>query len=247
MKSFVTNKNVSARLFKNPVLEYFSHIHPAMPVVVSVPVILYFLYQGLVTTPYAALPLWLAAILAWTLLEYTRHRWAFHFIPKGPRGKKIVFLLHGVHHDYPHHKTRLVMPLLISVPLALFFYYLFWAALAPYHNALFAGLVAGYVAYDCLHYAYHHFAMKGKVPAFLKIYHLKHHYSDPNNGFGVSNPIWDYVFGTVPKEVSQKSKKQWLDMPTVSAYSGPFFAFMGTLAIRAFNTNPAIINHSAGK
>jgi len=35
---------------------------------------------------------------------------------------------------------------------------------------------------------------------FLKRYHLRHHYKNPNHGFGVSSPVWDVVFGTKPKE-----------------------------------------------
>lgn len=32
--------------------------------------------------------------------------------------------------------------------------------------------------------------------AKLKKYHLEHHFADYNNGFGVTSPFWDYVFGT---------------------------------------------------
>jgi len=213
MKLFITNKNESPRMFKNPVLEYFSHIHPAVPLVVYLPVILYFAYFGLVTTPvYLAVALWFGGLLFWTLLEYTMHRFAFHFKPTTKRGKRILFMAHGCHHDYPRDKTRLVMPLLQSVPLAFFFYFLFRYLFAPYHDSLYSGLVAGYLSYDCLHYAFHHFAMKSKIAAFLKVYHLKHHYSTPDSGYGVSNPLWDYVFRTTPKEVTQKEIQEWADL-----------------------------------
>jgi len=45
-KMFVSNKDETIRLFKNPILEYFSHIHPITPVVIYVPVAGYVLYQG---------------------------------------------------------------------------------------------------------------------------------------------------------------------------------------------------------
>jgi sterol desaturase/sphingolipid hydroxylase (fatty acid hydroxylase superfamily) len=33
----------------------------------------------------------------------------------------------------------------------------------------------------------------------LKQYHLRHHYKDDDVGFGISSPLWDYVFGTTRK------------------------------------------------
>lgn len=44
-------------------------------------------------------------------------------------GKKLHFMSHGIHHDYPRDSTRLVMPLLLSLPLATILFiptFLFW-------------------------------------------------------------------------------------------------------------------------
>jgi sterol desaturase/sphingolipid hydroxylase (fatty acid hydroxylase superfamily) len=39
----------------------------------------------------------------------------------------------------------------------------------------------------------------------VKHHHVLHHYHDPEKGYGVSSPLWDYVFRTVdPTEVPQK-------------------------------------------
>jgi 4-hydroxysphinganine ceramide fatty acyl 2-hydroxylase len=38
-----------------------------------------------------------------------------------------------------------------------------------------------------------------RLPPFyqeLKKYHLKHHFADYENGFGVTSRFWDWVFGT---------------------------------------------------
>lgn len=207
----VSNKNESIRLFKNPILEFFSHIHPATPHVVFIPVVLYFLYQAHFEQPvYINAPLWIIGVLMWTLLEYTMHRFVFHWNPTSETGKKVVFLLHGVHHDYPRDATRLVMPLLVSVPLAFLFYFLFQLVFAPYNTALFAGLVSGYLAYDFLHFAFHHFTMRGRLASYLKLCHLKHHYNDPDSGYGVSSPLWDFVFRTMPEDV--KNKEEWQEL-----------------------------------
>lgn len=210
MALYVSNKNETTRLFKNGLLECLSHIHPATPIVVWVPVILYFTYLSVSTLPIAAALMgFTGGLLSWTLLEYTLHRFIFHYQPSTVLGRRVVFLFHGIHHDYPRDGTRLVMPLLISIPLAVIFHTLYSALFGDYFPTLFAGLVTGYLAYDCTHYAVHHFAMKGRITGFLKIYHFRHHYQDPNAGFGVSNPLWDYVFGTVPK----KTQNLLLDDP----------------------------------
>jgi sterol desaturase/sphingolipid hydroxylase (fatty acid hydroxylase superfamily) len=39
--------------------------------------------------------------------------------------------------------------------------------------------------------------MKGKLGLWLKHHHVRHHYLDNGRGFGVSTPVWDYVFGTM--------------------------------------------------
>jgi len=41
--------------------------------------------------------------------------------------------------------------------------------------------------------------MKRGVPFWLKQYHLRHHYKDDHAGYGVSSPLWDYVFRTTRK------------------------------------------------
>ena len=135
------------------------------------------------------------------------HRFAFHSNPKSDIGKKIDFLMHGVHHAYPRDGTRLVMPLIVSAPLAVIFYFLFKAVFGKYYLITFAGLVLGYVCYDSIHYATHHFPMKKGLGKWLKEYHLKHHYVDSTTAYGVSNPLWDYVFGTVPSKEKAVEKQ----------------------------------------
>lgn len=205
MAKFVSNKNETIRLFKNPILEYFSHIHPAIPLVVYVPVIIITSYLGFKEINFLpGVISFFVGFLLWTLTEYIIHRWAFHYEPKTETGKRMHFLVHGIHHDYPRDATRLVMPLLVSVPLALLFFFLFKTLFGAYHLNIFSGFVLGYVSYDSIHYATHHLQMDGKFGKFLKNYHLRHHYSDDNTAYGVSNPLWDFVFGTVPKQLKEK-------------------------------------------
>jgi sterol desaturase/sphingolipid hydroxylase (fatty acid hydroxylase superfamily) len=135
-------------------------------------------------------------LLIWTLVEYTMHRWVFHYQPRSRWGKQLHFLFHGVHHDYPKDASRLVMPPIVSIPLALFFFGLFLLVFGRIAPPVFAGFLLGYLFYDMVHYATHHFSMKSGVWLWLKKYHMRHHYDDDHSGYGVSSPLWDYIFGT---------------------------------------------------
>lgn len=206
-RRYISNKNETVRMFENNFMEFFSHVHPSTPLVIYIPVMGYMAYLSVSTYEMNWLTitgLFLFGAFLWSFIEYTLHRWVFHYQPKTKAGQRLHFMLHGVHHDYPSDATRLVMPPGISIPLAAIFYGLFvlifGMQLTP---SIFAGMVFGYLCYDMLHYATHHFSMKKGIWLWLKQHHMRHHYGDDHNGYGVSSPLWDYVFGTI-----EKSKKQ---------------------------------------
>lgn len=204
---YVSNKDESARLFKSDFLELFTHVHWSVPIILYLPVVVYFTVRAfenpLLDTTEIVL-LFAFGILLWTLTEYLLHRFLFHYEPSSEIGKRIHFLTHGVHHDYPNDSKRLVMPPIVSVPLATLFYFLFLTIFgATSLPAIFAGFIFGYILYDEIHYATHHAPMKSKVGQFLKHHHIRHHYKDPQRLFGVSNPLWDYVFRTIDRNPSE--------------------------------------------
>lgn len=190
-------------MFENELLEKFSRIHPATPFVVYVPLIATMLYRSYARnmTFLAAAGLVVGGIFVWTLSEYFLHRYVFHWYKDTAFGRRVHFLLHGVHHDFPNDADRLVMPLLTSVPLAVIFYSLFYVVFGGVTLAepFFAGFALGYLSYDGTHYAVHHFKQTSRIGKFLKRHHMLHHHADHDGGFGVSSPIWDYVFGTMPQ------------------------------------------------
>ncbi len=196
---YVSNKNESVRMFESDWMETFSHVHPITPLLIFVPLTGWMLYlsaarRGLSAPAIAGL--FLVGLLIWTLVEYAMHRFVFHYEPKSKWGKQLHFVMHGVHHDYPNDASRLVMPPALSLPLTVVFYGLFAVLFGRVAPALFAGFLVGYLFYDMLHYAAHHFSMKRGVWRWLKNYHLRHHYRDDHTGYGVSSPLWDYVLGT---------------------------------------------------
>ena len=60
--------------------------------------------------------------------------------------------------------------------------------------AAMSGLLVGYLGYDLGHMAWHHAACRRGVLRYLKRYHLAHHFRDQDSRFGVSQPLWDWVF-----------------------------------------------------
>jgi sterol desaturase/sphingolipid hydroxylase (fatty acid hydroxylase superfamily) len=201
-RQYISTKNETVRMFKSDFMEFFSHVHPATPLVLYLPVVGYMLYLAFWQSRLSILAvagLFLLGVLIWTLLEYIIHRYVFHYEPKTALGKRLHYIIHGVHHDYPNDARRLVMPPSISIPVALLFWTLFAISLGKYAPAVSAGFGFGYVCYDSIHFAIHHIEMKRGVLLWLKQYHLRHHYKDDHVGYGISSPLWDYLFGTTRK------------------------------------------------
>jgi sterol desaturase/sphingolipid hydroxylase (fatty acid hydroxylase superfamily) len=190
----------SIRLFKSPLLEALTHVHPSIPFVLWIPAILYFIYfsAGMFSLPIGVIALFFAAgLLFWTLTEYGMHRYVFHFHATTRFGKYLVFLFHGIHHDDPQDPTRLVMPPIISLTLGPAFYLLFRLVLgAPHALPFFSGFMSGYLVYDYIHFATHHFGPRTKWGKTLKENHMKHHFLAKKGKWGVSSPLWDHIFGT---------------------------------------------------
>lgn len=199
-KKFVSNSRESTRMFKSDFLEPLSKVHFFVPILIFVPVVLYFSVQSFLkynNSLGSFILYFLCGLLIWTLTEYILHRFVFHFEPKGKFGQRLHFIFHGVHHDYPNDAMRLVMPPSVSIPLAGLFYFLF--SLLIDDNGLypfFSGFILGYLLYDIGHYAIHHFNFKNKWFKAVKKHHMIHHYDDPENGFGVSSALWDYIFNS---------------------------------------------------
>jgi 4-hydroxysphinganine ceramide fatty acyl 2-hydroxylase len=199
-KKFVSNKDETVRMFNNDIMETLSRVHPSVPLIIFVPVVVFMIYLSIFryNLSYTSIVgLGLFGIFIWTITEYLLHRYIFHWELKSELGKKIHFIFHGVHHDYPSDSRRLVMPPSVSIPLAALFYFLFRALIGvDFVYPFFAGFLIGYLFYDMTHYAVHHFNMKSKFWLAIKHHHIKHHFKDPDRGFGVSSPLWDILFKT---------------------------------------------------
>jgi dihydroceramide fatty acyl 2-hydroxylase len=191
----------SPPMFESRLLDACSRVHPSVPVILFLPAIVALLVIGLGRAgTLAALGFAIGGYVFWTLTEYWMHRVVFHFEPEDGLGAKLHWIIHGVHHDHPNDRMRLVMPPSVSVPLAVLFLLLFWFVLgAMYAPAFGAGFLAGYLIYDMTHYHVHHHTPRTRAGRRLRELHMRHHFQDDTRGFGVSAPWWDFVFGTAPR------------------------------------------------
>ena len=120
-----------------------------------------------------------------------------------PRQRNLVALgqqvIHGIHHDYPWDRDRLVMPPTVTALLAAAVWFGF-RFLGAAEHAWMAGVVSGYVWYDLTHYYLHHAAPTTAFGKWLRRYHLVHHFQTPEVRYGITTPLWDYVFRTYPRD-----------------------------------------------
>ncbi len=194
----------SPDLFKHPFLNKLTRTHIAFPVAI------FFLYAGgllYYTVAQVHLPvativgLFFSGLLLFTFAEYVVHRWVYH-PPEGASQGFVDFTykVHGIHHDYPKDKQRLAMPPWLSLIVATVLLLIFEFLLGRYGFSLLAGFLAGYASYLLVHYIVHIFPMPKNFFRALWINHAIHHYSTDEILFGVSSPLWDYVFRTLPEK-----------------------------------------------
>lgn len=130
------------------------------------------------------------------------HRFLYHKIEDATYNTGIQYLFHGIHHEFPNDQTRLVLPWIPSLGIAALFYGLFYLIMRPNAFVFSSGFVLGYCAYMTVHFAIH------KVPAPKKFdfwwrHHNIHHFQQHDRAFGVTSPLWDIVFGTMPEKNRQ--------------------------------------------
>lgn len=192
---------IGIAVFESPFMEHvLGRAHPVTPVLWFGPIIAYGVHRGATSDalgPLGTLGLYLAGWLVWTLTEYILHRWVFHMAVRKPEDRLRAFLMHGYHHEFPSDPTRLVAPPMMSWPLGLAIWTIFYYTTGSDAAwALFAGTSTGYIAYDWIHYYTHHFKPGNPVGRWLRAYHLLHHHDAVPGRYGVSTPLWDFVFGT---------------------------------------------------
>ena len=139
-------------------------------------------------------------VFIWTFLEYLLHRFLFHIqLPiKSPRTRETVNGSHLLHHASPRDRNKIlvhpVYGLVISALLYGFLYAVIWNAASAV--VVLTGVWAGFLYYEAVHYRVH-FSLSGSgFIARQRRTHFYHHFTNNKKCFGVTTPLWDYVFGT---------------------------------------------------
>ncbi|XP_075477151.1 dihydroceramide fatty acyl 2-hydroxylase FAH1-like isoform X3 [Primulina tabacum] len=197
------------RFFENDILEFLTKNDWWVIPLIWLPVVGWSLSiaVSMGNSIYQLFPMVAFGIFAWTLLEYTLHRFLFHIKTKSYWGNTLHYLLHGCHHKHPMDGLRLVFPPAATAILLVPFWNLIKLLSTPSTApAFFGGGLLGYVMYDVTHYYLHHGQPTTKVSKDLKKYHLNHHFRIQNKGFGITSSVWDKIFGTLPpSKQAQKS------------------------------------------
>ena len=68
------------------------------------------------------------------------------------------------------------------------------------------GLTLAHLLYEYSHYSAHFRPARNPLARARKRHHMLHHFADETNYFGVTSPLWDYVFGTLPTAPSVSSR-----------------------------------------
>ncbi|HJT67140.1 MAG TPA: sterol desaturase family protein [Pyrinomonadaceae bacterium] len=139
-----------------------------------------------------------AGCLSWGFIEYGLHRFIFHYKARSRFGRKLIYQAHLAHHEKPKARDRIFASLILSTPIAAAYWLLAWAATGAWAVAswLFVGMAAGYFCYEWLHFQCHHGRSRLRLLRYLRKYHLLHHYKTPELRFGVTSPLFDFVFRT---------------------------------------------------
>ncbi len=196
------------RLFDNPVLEKLTRTH------IAVPLIVFFFYAAALlgwsvyTTQLSVALTSTVFFLGWLVfswVEYNVHRFVFHLVGNTPRKAKFQYTIHGVHHEFPKDKERLAMPPIMSVTIATILLGVFRLVMGDFAFAFTAGFIVGYSLYLWVHYMVHAYAPPKNFFRILWLNHSLHHYKNGKMVFGVSSPLWDYIYGTMPKGTLAKA------------------------------------------
>lgn len=148
--------------------------------------------------PWSKVVLPFAGALFFTFIEYVAHRFLYHSGEDYTNEANWQYTMHGVHHVHPNDKGLLAMPILLALVLAAAFFGLFYLAMGDLAYFFWPGFLMGYATYLYIHYTIHARKPPNNIFGYLWKHHLLHHHIYDDKAFGVTSPLWDYVFRTMP-------------------------------------------------
>ncbi len=146
--------------------------------------------------------LWLVpvGIFIWTLLEYGLHRFLFHIQIPIPNAhlREIVNASHMSHHASPRDPNKILVHPLYGLVVSTILFSLLYGVFRDAFSAagVMAGIWMGFLYYETVHYRVHFSLSETRFVARQRRAHFYHHFTNNKRCFGVTSPLWDYVFRT---------------------------------------------------
>jgi sterol desaturase/sphingolipid hydroxylase (fatty acid hydroxylase superfamily) len=195
-----TQPGKSPRIFRNSILEALTRTSPQITVVhySAISILLTAAGHWLAHDSFGNILVYLpAGIFFWTFFEYVMHRYLFHIDDYIKWAGRFQYIMHGVHHNHPKDESRIFMPPVPGLLITVLLLGMNWLVFRGHAFYFTAGMITGYLGYACIHYSVH---TQPRRPGLRKLWqhHALHHYRYPDKAFGVSSPLWDIVFGTMP-------------------------------------------------
>lgn len=142
----------------------------------------------------------LTGVVGWTLAEYVLHRFVLHGLQPFKRW-------HALHHARPQALiatptllTAVLFAVVVMAPAA-------WLLPIGQASALLLGVMAGYPTYILLHHAVHHAGGARTSLRWHRRWHGAHHRVGASVCYGVSVPLWDFVFRSArPRQVPRTTR-----------------------------------------
>ncbi|MBI3136110.1 MAG: sterol desaturase family protein [Bacteroidetes bacterium] len=201
MEAIIKPNENAPELFKSKFLNKLTWSHPALIFSLYALISAVLIYVGTIHFELhtnTVMILSLTGLFSWTLGEYLMHRFLYHEISNAGYDKGVRYIFHGIHHRYPNDASKVVLPPLPSLLIAAVFFLVFYVLMGRYALAFGPGFMMGYSVYMWVHYAVHKYPSPKRFNFWWK-HHNIHHFQQHDRAFGVSTPIWDYVFGTMPE------------------------------------------------
>lgn len=153
----------------------------------------------------------LLVTLCYPLVWYALHRWVLHchWMFKVPALAGLWKRIHYDHHQDPNHLEVLFGALYTTLPTVLLV-----SALPGWLIGGVGGAAAGFATgllTTCFYEFFHcvqHLAYKPRVRwlAVMKQRHMEHHFHDEDGNFGITNFLWDRLFGTLYTRSERRTK-----------------------------------------
>jgi sterol desaturase/sphingolipid hydroxylase (fatty acid hydroxylase superfamily) len=191
----------AGKTFENPILERLSKTHIAIPILLIMFYGLGLLYWSMASLEleHMAIPgLFFSGLLFFTLVEYCMHRFLFHMNTSTKFREDIQYKIHQVNHEYPKDKYRLAMPPILSIAISTILLFGLKLFIGDFVFAFLPGLLFGYTGYLFVYFIIHAYPPPKNVFKQWWVFHSLHHYKSQKKAFGVTSPLWDFVFRTMP-------------------------------------------------